>query len=68
MTENRVTELEIKVAYQEDLLQDLNRIVIQQQSQIDRLDTICKQLTEHIRSLRMNPNNHPEDDQKPPHY
>ncbi len=68
MTDKRMIELEIKVAYQEDLLQDLNQIVIEQQTQISRLDTVCKQLIEHIKSLQTNLPHEAEGDQTPPHY
>lgn len=68
MNENRIVELEIKVAYQEDLLQDLNRIVIDQQAQIDRLDKMSKLLLEHIRTLQTHSSVDDEGIQIPPHY
>lgn len=46
--EKRITELEIKLAYQEDLLQTLNQIVTEQQSQIKKLEQTCKVLNETI--------------------
>ncbi len=48
MSEGRVTELEIKIAYQEDLLQALNDILSEQQQQINRLEETCKFLNERI--------------------
>ena len=44
--ENRITELEIKVAYQEDTIQQLDRVICQQQDQLDLLKKQLKQLTE----------------------
>ena len=35
--ESRITELEIKITYTEDLVDELNRIVFRQQQQIDLL-------------------------------
>lgn len=69
--ENRIIELEIKAAYQEDLLQALNNVVSQQQQQIDRLENTCKLLSEHIKRLADNrqqvePN--PMAQEIPPHY
>lgn len=66
-TEHRLTELEIKASFTEDLLDTLNGIVAEQQQQIDRL---LKELVELRRqqpeagsaglpSLR---------DELPPHY
>ncbi|MDD5272909.1 MAG: SlyX family protein [Methylovulum sp.] len=49
--EARIIELEIKAAYQEDLLQALNKVVSGQQQQIDRLEMTCKLLNERIKSL-----------------
>lgn len=51
MDNGRITELEIKTAYQEDLLQTLNTVVSQQQRQIDRLEMTCMLLHERIKSL-----------------
>ncbi len=36
-TEQRLTELEIKAAFTEDLLDQLNEIIVRQQQQIDQL-------------------------------
>lgn len=67
MSEQRIIELEIKAAYQEDLVQDLNYIVAKQQGQIDRLEATCNVLHERIKSLQ---DMQPEEnvDQTPPHY
>ena len=51
MNDNRIIELEIKTAYQEDLLQELNKIVGQQQQQIGRLEATCRLLNERIKSV-----------------
>ena len=67
MTEERVTELEIKLAYQEDLLQTLNNIVCKQQEQIGRLEMTCKVLGERIQALSEPVGNH-QDFEIPPHY
>jgi len=50
MNDDRIIELEIKTAYQEDLLQELNKIVGQQQQQIGRLEATCRLLNERIKS------------------
>jgi SlyX protein len=65
--DERITELEIKLSYTEDLLDTLNTMVIQQQDQIDRLLREVGQLRHQggedgqarFRSLR---------DELPPHY
>lgn len=68
MSEERLVELEIKTAYQEDLLQTLNNIVSQQQQQIDRLAATCKMLNERINSLSTEGSGGEPIDEVPPHY
>lgn len=67
MSEQRFVDLEIKVAYQEDLLQALNQIVVEQQQQIARLEMSCQWLNERIKSLQES-GFETEGDQTPPHY
>ncbi|MEY3786547.1 MAG: hypothetical protein RLZ75_754 [Pseudomonadota bacterium] len=69
MNENRLIELEIKTAYQEDLLQTLNKIVGLQQHQITRLEATCKMLNDRIKSLSTEGNGGGENiEEVPPHY
>jgi SlyX protein len=69
MNDNRIIELEIKTAYQEDLLQALNKIVSQQQQQIDRLEATCRLLNERIKSLSAEGSGGGENvEEVPPHY
>jgi SlyX protein len=66
-TESRIAELEIKLAYSEDLLDTLNTTVFRQQQQIDLLQ-------EQLRVLRQQFNDSmPAEqgslrDEIPPHY
>ncbi len=65
--EQRLTELEIKAAYADDLLDQLNQTIFRQQQQIERLvrelDELRRQVPDGsgptFRSLR---------DELPPHY
>ena len=68
MNDDRIIELEIKAAYQEDLLQELNKIVGQQQLQIDRLEATCRLLNERIKSLSVEGGSTENIDEVPPHY
>jgi len=69
MNDDRIVELEIKIAYQEDLLQALNNIVGQQQQKIDRLEATCGLLNERIISLSTEGGSSGEAiDEVPPHY
>jgi len=51
MSEDRITELEIKMSYQDDLVQALNLIVSEQQKQIYRLEESCKVLGERMKNM-----------------
>jgi SlyX protein len=66
MSEQRLIELEIKIAYQEDLLQELNKIIAQQQHQILLLEKTCQLLHERMTSFRLE--NNDEGNEQPPHY
>lgn len=69
MSENRLMELEIKVSYQEDLLQILNDIIAKQQQQIDRLETAFKNVNERVQSLASKmPDDLTQQHEIPPHY
>lgn len=69
MNDDRIIELEIKAAYQEDLLQELNKIVVQQQQQIDRLEGTCRLLNGRINSLSTEGGRGGEHvEEAPPHY
>lgn len=67
MIEQRVTELEIKLSYQEDLVQTLNNIVAEQQQQIARLEQTCQLLYERLNSLQMEKQDGSKEP-PPPHY
>jgi len=51
MNDERVIELEIKVAYQEDLLQTLNDVVSEQQQQLIRLEEVSRLLGQRIKNM-----------------
>ncbi len=67
LVEDRLTDLEIKASFMEDLVDRLNEVIVQQQQAIDRLQRELKMLQEQVaqaepgstRSLR---------DELPPHY
>ncbi len=68
MTEQRFIDLESRLAYQDQLLQELNDAVTRQQAKIMQLDELCKSLIERVRSLAdAAPVGH-SGDERPPHY
>lgn len=65
--ESRITELEIKISYTEDLVEELNRLVFRQQEQIDLLFREIRALREQAQNAQPN---EPLSlrDELPPHY
>ena len=66
MTEERITELEVKLAFAEDLLETLNQTVFRQQAQIERLVREVRELREQMESLPVEQRS--LRDELPPHY
>jgi SlyX protein len=65
-SENRFVDIEIKLAHQEDTVEQLNQVVYEQSRRIDQLEAMVSQLAEHIRNnAQSGPNPGGE---KPPHY
>jgi len=67
-TEDRLVELEIKLARQDDLLETLNKTVYRQQKKIDELEALCSALARHIKDIRDAANERGPANEKPPHY
>lgn len=65
--DGRMTELEIKLSYQEDLLQALNDVVSEQQRQLIRLEETCKLLGQRIKNMS-EPGSINQGVELPPHY
>ena len=69
MSEERIENIETKIAYQEDLIEELNKTVYQQQRELERLKATCESLASHIASLYESANNEGKPvNEKPPHY
>lgn len=68
MLEERLVNIETKIAFQEDLIEELNKMVYQQQKELGRLETICKSLARHIESLAEAGNESTPANERPPHY
>jgi len=67
MIESRLTELEIKLAFAEDLIETLNQTVIRQQAQLDSMQQQLRLLHQQVRDAL------PDEactlrDEIPPHY
>ena len=67
-TEERLTEIEIKIARQEDLLDSLNQTIYQQQKKIGELESLCAALARHLKAASSADNDAAIINDRPPHY
>ena len=68
MNEERLIEIETKLAFQEDLVQELNKIIIEQQKQIDDLKAQYRTLSDHVKTAMEQEGGETQKDERPPHY
>lgn len=67
MTEARLTELEMRTAFQEDALTELNDALVSQQRQLDELRLELKRMREHVLSMQQQEQGE-AGQEVPPHY
>ena len=67
-SEERFVAIEIKIAHQEDLLDELNKLVYRQQQKIDQLETLCAALARLIKDARESSEQGQTPHERPPHY
>ena len=65
--ESRLAEIEVKLSFAEDLLEDLNRTVVRQQQQIDQLQQELRALRQQVQAGNAAESYGPHDE-TPPHY
>lgn len=65
--ESRLTDLEIKISYTEDMVEELNRTIYRQQQQIDQLIAALTALRDQVQSAAPTEQRNLRDD-LPPHY
>ena len=66
--ENRLVELETRLAFQDETLQTLNIELARQQQEIALLTQEIAALKAHLRSLAPDPGGGPAQEPPPPHY
>jgi SlyX protein len=65
--EDRFIDIEIKLAYAEDMVDSLSQRIHEQQQQIDKLEQLCASLVQHVRNAAQN-NGGQLPHERPPHY
>jgi SlyX protein len=68
MNEERLENIEAKITFQEDLIEELNKTVYQQQQKIERLEAVCEALARELRALAEAGNEGKSANERPPHY
>jgi len=68
MNEDRFIDLETRLAYQDQLLSELNDVVTAQQAKIMQLEELCKALIQRVRSAGEGLHESDPADERPPHY
>ena len=66
--EDRIVDIEIKLARQDDLVDTLNKTVYRQQQKLDELEALCLALARRIKELREAAPEGGPANEKPPHY
>jgi SlyX protein len=64
--ETRLTDIEVKLGFTEDLLEVLNHTIYRQQQQIDQLQQELRALRLQVSAIGVDPQN--ARDEIPPHY
>lgn len=68
ITEERLVDIEIKIARQEDLVETLNKTVYRQQKQIDELEALCSALARRVKDVSNIDSERGAANEPPPHY
>ena len=68
MNNDRLTDLEIKLAFQEDLVDSLNQVVTAQQRELELLQGQVRLLYQQLKSLQPSDIASVADEAPPPHY
>jgi len=66
--DEKIIDIETKLAHQEHLLSALDDALSNQQAQIAELEHLCQSLVERIRALSEAGGENIDDDERPPHY
>jgi len=68
MDDQRLVDIETKLAYQDRTIKELNDVVYDQQKQIDQLHATCKRLERKVRESSPMQQQRNVIDERPPHY
>lgn len=67
-TQTAIIDLQMKLSFQDELLEELNQVMTQQQHQIMRLETRVERLQSQLETLQATPQAGELKEPPPPHY
>jgi len=69
MSEERLVEIETRIAFQEKTIKDLNDVLCEQQQEIERLGSICDAMVKWVKEVsEFTAGIDAPANEKPPHY
>lgn len=68
MDEQRIIEIETRLAYQEQTLNELNQVMTDQQAQLTRLERSAETLSARLQAMAESDGGSDQGDERPPHY
>ena len=68
MSEDRLIDIESKLAHQDQLLNELNEVLTEQQGRIMQLEQLSTSLVERVRAIGDSAPSEGPVDERPPHY
>lgn len=66
--EERLIELEVRLAFQERMIEDLSEVVAEQAKSLEKLTAILSRQGDRLLSLEQGGGASPQDERPPPHY
>jgi SlyX protein len=66
--EEAILELQTKLSFQEDLLENLNQVIIDQQSQIAKLERTVESMIGQMHNMQSSIQDNRQQQEIPPHY
>ncbi len=68
MNDDRLIEIETRLAHQDQMLIELNDALAKQQESIMTLEQLCASMAGRLRSMGESQSSAPSEDERPPHY
>ena len=66
--DERLTDLEVKLSFQENMIQDLNEVVIRQQHEIEKLQAEIRRIRSQLAVTDSPQIRKQSEEEPPPHY